>query len=70
MIETYNMMKVTGKGFRLIHDDKKVLTLVEGTDGDQTITRHKVEEFPTENEVLDRIIELKLEYTPDDIGEI
>jgi len=65
MIETYTMYKVTKKGFRLVHDDNNVLSLIEGTDNNQTMTIHRVEEFATEKEAMIRIKVLGLKYEPE-----
>ena len=51
-----------GAKWRLVYDEEKVLTIVEGTDNNQTSSTHEIEEFDTEQAVLDRIEELGLEY--------
>ncbi len=53
---------VTGKMFRLVHDGKKVMALIEGTDITRTSTMHEVEEFETEQLALNRIKDLGLEH--------
>jgi len=47
--------RVTGKNFRLVHDTKNVITVIEGTEKSTTHTIHEVEEFETEQEVQDFI---------------
>jgi len=54
--------KMTGAMFRLVYKDKKVMALIEGAEDTVTHTIHKVEEFKTKQEALDRIKELGLEY--------
>lgn len=54
---------ITGAMFRLVYKDKKVMALVEGTEDTVTHTIHKVEEFETKQQALDRIKELGLEYS-------
>ena len=58
----FKVNKLTGKNFRLIHNDIDVYALIEGTVQSKTTTISKVEEFKTEQEAFDRIKELGLEY--------
>lgn len=55
---------VTGEGFRLVHDRKRVVMLIEGTEETITSTKHEVEEFKTEQEALDWIKKMGLGYNP------
>lgn len=64
---TFKAKRANGQAFRLVHDKKKVLDLIEGTDKTITSTIHEMEEFATEKEALDRIKALGLEYTPDEV---
>jgi hypothetical protein len=60
---------ITGKGFRLIWVEKKVVALIEGTERTVTSTAafRDVEEKIEKQAALDRITELGLEYTPPDM---
>ena len=58
-----------GKAFRLVHDGKKCFTLVEGSNLTITSSLHIIEEFATEEQALQRIKDLKLEYDPDGIDD-
>lgn len=60
----YGTKNVTGEGFRLVHNNEKVVTIVEGTAETITSTNHEVEEFETEQEVLGQITKAGLEYDP------
>jgi len=46
---------VTGKKFRLVHDTKNVIAVIEGTEKSTTHTIHEVEELETEKEVQNYI---------------
>ena len=61
---TFVIENATQKAFRLVWEGKKCFVLVEGTDKTITSTLHIIEEFITEEQALDRIEELKLEYNP------
>ena len=63
---TFKANHASGKGFRLVYDDKKVLALIEGMDKTVTSTIYTVEEFATEKQALDRIKDLGLEYEPEE----
>ena len=52
--------KVTGEDWRLIYDDKKVISLFKGQG--VTYTLEKVEEFKTEEEALTQIDNLNLTF--------
>ena len=52
--------RITGKGFRLVHNDKEVVATIEGTEKTETLTILKVEEFETAKEIESRINNLKL----------
>ena len=56
---------ITGKGLRLVHNDIRVIALIEGTKQTITSTTHKVEESNIEQEALNRIGILGLKYIPD-----
>jgi len=58
---TFTKNNATGKAFRLVHDGTKAF-IIEGTTENITTTIHAVEEFVTEQEALDRIKVLGLEY--------
>jgi len=60
-ILTYSAKTVSGEGIRMIHDTKKVLTLIQGSKDNMTTTIHPVEEFLNEKDLLDRINKLNLE---------
>ena len=62
----FTINKAKGENFRLVHDGKTAFTIIEGTDKNETSCVHKIEEFSTEQECLDRIKELGLKYTPPD----
>jgi len=62
----FTINKSTGKCFRLVHN-KEIAFIIEGTDKNETSSVHKIEEFSTEQECLDRIKELGLKYSPPDI---
>ena len=61
---TFKVKNATNKKNRLIYADGVVVTLVGGTDITITSTLHTIEEFNTIEQVLDRIKETGLEYTP------
>ncbi len=63
----YGTKNITGVGFGLIHNNTKVIALIEGTEKLVTSTNHKAEERSTKQEVLDRINKMGLEYTPPEI---
>jgi hypothetical protein len=63
----YGTKNVTGTGFRLVHNDTKVVALIEGTEQTITSTNHKAEERSTKQEALTRIDILGLESEPPDI---
>lgn len=56
----FKINTASGKTFRLIHDGKKVLALIPGTEDTVTSTLHPIEEFETEKQALDRIKDLGL----------
>ena len=58
----FKVNELTGKTFRLIHNDINVYALIEGTVQSKTTTISKAEEFKTEQEALSRIKKLGLEY--------
>ncbi len=69
MIKIKNGVKnITGKGFRLIWAEKKVVALIEGTEKTvtSTATFRDVEEKIEKRTALDRITELGLEYNQPD----
>jgi len=59
-IKVLPVKKITGKGFRLVHDGK-VAFIIEGTDKNETTTMQEVEEFGTEQEAKNRVKALGLE---------
>jgi len=59
---SFNINKASGKAWRLVHDGKNVITLIEGTDKDTTGTIHTIEEFSTEKLALKGIEAKKLIY--------
>jgi hypothetical protein len=63
---TFVVENATQKAFRLVWEDKKYFALIEGTDKTITSTLHIIEEFETEEQALDRIEILGLEYDPPD----
>ncbi len=65
--QEYPFKNLTGAKWRLVHDTKKVLALIEGTDKTVTTTMHSVEEFDTRQAALDRIEALNLEYVGVDV---
>ena len=54
--------KITGKAFRLVYDDEQIIVLIDGTNKSKTWTKHNAEEFSVEQQALDRIDKLGLEY--------
>ena len=52
--------KATGKGWRLIHDGKKVIAMIEGDPFSETTTRHQIF-IGTEQKCRAEIKRLKLE---------
>lgn len=66
----FRINTAVGKHFRLVHDGKKVLALVDGADNTVTSTLHPIEEFDTEKQALARIKALGLEYKADVIRSI
>ena len=60
---SFDMNEATGTGFRLVHDGKTTFAIIKGTEKSITHCVHNIEEFETEQECLDRIKELGLEYT-------
>lgn len=67
---TFKAKRANGQAFRLVHDNKKVMALIAGTDKTVTSTIHEMEELATEKEALDRIKALGLEYNPPDKNDI
>ncbi len=65
--QEYPFKNMTGAKWRLVHDTKKVLALIEGTEKTVTSTMHEVEEFETKQAALDRIEALNLEYVGVDV---
>lgn len=61
---TFTVNHLSGKKYRLAHDNKTAWALVEGENTTFTSTLHTVEEFDTEKEALDQISKLGLEYNP------
>ena len=61
-----DIKNITGESWRLVYDGEKVIALIEGTSDSVTSTsaENTVQEFNTEEEALDKIKELKLEYVP------
>lgn len=57
-----NIKTITGDKYRLIHDNTKVLALIDGSEQSKTTTIHEVEEFETEQQAIQRIEDLGLEY--------
>jgi len=51
-----------GNAWRLVHDRKQVITLIQGTDKDITSSMRTIEEFGTEGEALNKIERLGLKY--------
>lgn len=51
--------KATGKGWRLIHDGKRVIAMIEGDPFSETTTRHQIF-IGDEKQVADEIKRLKL----------
>ena len=58
----YKTKNITGIGFRLVHNNTKVVALIEGTRQTITSTNHEAEEWDIEQEILNRIAVLGLEY--------
>lgn len=58
--EPIRINQISEAGYRLVHNDKEVITTINGTAQSVTLTRSKAEEFVTEKEMLDRISSLKL----------
>jgi hypothetical protein len=65
---TFTVENALQEAFRLVWEDVKVFTLVEGTNETITSSLHIIEEFGTEEQALNRIEELKLEYDPPELG--
>ena len=61
---TFIVENAKDKAFRLVYEDKKCFTLVEGSKETITSTLHIIEEFETEELALARIEKLGLEYNP------
>jgi len=61
MIKKLNIF--SGDGWRLVHDNKKVIVEPFFSSG-KTQTKYEIEIFPTKEACVDRIIELDLEYAP------
>ena len=59
---TFVVENAKNKAFRLVHNGKKCLILIEGSDKTITSTLHIIEEFETEKQALGRIEELGLAY--------
>ena len=66
-IDKKGIKHITGKGFRLVHDDTKVITLIEGTEQTITSANYRVEEWGIKQEALNRIDVLGLEYHQNEI---
>ena len=62
---TFKVNHASGKSFRLVHDDVKVVAVIEGMDKTITSTMHTIEEFDTEKAVADRIEALNLTLLED-----
>jgi len=65
-IKVLPVKKITGKGFRLVHDGK-VAFIIEGTEKNETTTMQEVEEFGTEQEAKDRVVTLGLELKKEEV---
>jgi len=52
---------------RIVHDTKKVIVLLEDTEGTITKTPHNIEDFETKEEAIFFINEKGLEYYEEDI---
>lgn len=61
---TFKVNQSSGECFRLVYNDKEVLTLFEAVSKTITETIYTMEEFLTEKLALDRIKELGLSYIP------
>ena len=57
---TFKVNHASGKAWRLVHDDVKVVAVIEGMDKTITSTMHAIEEFDTEKADKDRIEALTL----------
>ena len=64
---TFIVENAKGKAFRLVYEDKKCFTLVDGSDKTFTSTLHIIEEFETKELTLARIEKLGLEYEDGEI---
>lgn len=55
-------MKSNHKGWRLVHNGKSVVALIDATtSGSETVSQHTIEEFHSREEAEARIFELGLE---------
>ena len=52
--------------FRLVHDNKKVINVIETDGGNRTYTKNELEIFDSKEDMEDRINELGLEYEPEE----
>lgn len=59
---SFNIKRVSKKSFRLIYNNTRIWTLIEGDKISTTLTIFEAEEFETEQEALDWIIKSELEY--------
>ena len=52
---------------RIVHDNKKVIVLLEDTEGTITKTPHNIEDFETKEKAISFISEKGLEYYEEDL---
>lgn len=58
---SFKIKHVSEKGFRLIHNNVKLIAIIAGTERSITMTIFEVEKFATREEALDKVSKLKLE---------
>lgn len=61
---SFDINHASGKNFRLVYDAKKAYCIVEGEAQTITSTLYDIKEYATEQEALDEIKKLGLEYIP------
>jgi len=58
----FKIKRITGAKWRLVHNNKSVFALIEGTEKTKTDTIHDVLEFDTKEDAQDEIKNLNLIY--------
>ena len=64
---SFEVKHISKENFRLIHNNVTAWVIIKGTNKSTTLTIFEAEKFQTEQQALDQIAKLGLEYNPEEL---